>query len=85
MKRIAIVTGASSGMGQELIRQITGRNDIDEIWAIARRADKIIKYSLELAMDYQVEASKVVAMPLDLLNKEHRVSLKTALEKDKPD
>lgn len=85
MKRIAIVTGASSGMGQELIRQIACRNDIDEIWAIARRTDKIIKYSLELAMDYQVETSKVVAMPFDLLNKEHRVSLKTALEKDNPD
>lgn len=86
MKRIAIVTGASSGMGQELIRQIVSKYDeLDEVWAVARRTDKVVNLSIELAMDYQVEAGKVVAMPLDLLSKEHRASLKKALEKDKPE
>ena len=40
--KIAIVTGASSGMGKEMIIQIADRfGGIDEIWAIARREDRL--------------------------------------------
>ncbi len=35
---IAIVTGASSGMGREFARQLTAYTSVDEIWVIARRA-----------------------------------------------
>ena len=39
--KIAIVTGASSGMGREFIMQIADRfNGIGEIRAIARRKDR---------------------------------------------
>lgn len=43
MQRIAVVTGASSGLGRELVRQIdAGRaGDVDEIWAVARRAERL--------------------------------------------
>lgn len=43
MPSIAIVTGASSGLGREFVRQIDagGFGGIDEIWAIARRADRL--------------------------------------------
>lgn len=34
---IAIVTGASSGMGREFVLQLSKYVHIDEIWAIARR------------------------------------------------
>ena len=37
MKNIAIVTGASSGMGREFVRQLSQYVAVDEIWAIARR------------------------------------------------
>lgn len=38
--KIAIVTGASSGMGKEFVMQIADRfNGIGEIWAIARRQE----------------------------------------------
>ena len=38
---IAIVTGASSGMGREFVRQLSDWGRVDEIWAIARRADAL--------------------------------------------
>lgn len=41
-KRIAIVTGASSGMGREFVRQIDRHTKtLDEIWVIARRKDRL--------------------------------------------
>ena len=40
--KIAIVTGASSGLGTEFALEIEKqRKDIEEIWLIARRADKL--------------------------------------------
>ena len=43
MTRIAIVTGASSGLGREFIKLIDAgeAGDIDEIWAVARREDRL--------------------------------------------
>ena len=34
---IAIVTGASSGMGREFVLQLSEYVTVDEIWVIARR------------------------------------------------
>lgn len=46
---IAIVTGASSGMGREFVYQITKRfKSIDEIWVIARRLDKLEELSKDI-------------------------------------
>lgn len=42
MKRVAIITGASSGMGREFAVQISKKvKNIDEIWLIARRRDRL--------------------------------------------
>lgn len=43
MSRIAIVTGASSGLGREFVRLVDGGSagPVDEIWAVARRADRL--------------------------------------------
>ena len=41
MKRIAVITGASSGLGEEFTRQVCANYDYDEIWIIARREDKL--------------------------------------------
>ena len=38
---IAIVTGASSGMGREFVQQLSQYVMVDEIWAIARREDAL--------------------------------------------
>lgn len=39
--KIAVVTGASSGIGRELLLAIDKEYSYDEIWAIARRADRL--------------------------------------------
>ena len=35
--KIAIITGASSGLGREYARQIDRSGEVEEIWAVARR------------------------------------------------
>lgn len=41
MKNIAVITGASSGLGKEFVRIINQKKNIQEIWAIARNQDKL--------------------------------------------
>ena len=47
--KIGIVTGASSGMGREFVRQISKDfSSLDEIWVIARRIDRLNELQKEL-------------------------------------
>lgn len=39
--KIAVVTGASAGIGRELVYAIDKRERFDEIWVIARRAERL--------------------------------------------
>lgn len=42
--KIAVITGASSGLGTEYAKAVDKmRNNIDEIWLLARREDKLIE------------------------------------------
>lgn len=60
MKTIAIVTGASSGLGREFVRQIDADGPaVDEIWVIARRAGKLLELRRTVRTPVQV-------LPLDL-------------------
>ncbi len=46
---IAVITGASSGLGAEYARVVyNSRVDLDEIWVIARREDRLIELKNEL-------------------------------------
>ena len=58
-QRIAIITGASSGMGAEFARQIAALPEIDALWLIARREDRLT----ELANGLNKPAR---CLPLDL-------------------
>ena len=51
MKRIIIITGASSGMGAEFARQVYGQKSTEnhEMWLIAREADKLGEFAATLS------------------------------------
>ena len=40
MKKIAIITGATGGLGQEFVKQLL-KEELDEIWAVARNEKKL--------------------------------------------
>ena len=41
IKKIAVITGASSGMGRRFAETVTQWGSFDEVWCIARRADRL--------------------------------------------
>ena len=52
MKKIAIITGASSGMGKDFAIQMAQDYqylNIDEIWLIARRLDRLTETAEKIA------------------------------------
>lgn len=78
-KKIAIVTGASSGLGKEYVRQISIKEkEIEEIWIIARRADRLHELSTSISVPLK-------AIPLDLTKKESIIQLKDLLASENPD
>lgn len=53
--RIALITGASSGIGREFARQIPKLyKDLDEIWLVARRTDRLKELEAELNIPVQI-------------------------------
>ncbi len=55
--KIAVVTGASSGIGREFVRQIALRyGKMNEIWIIARRKDRLEALEKELSMKVRIFA-----------------------------
>ena len=74
---IAIVTGASSGMGREFVKQLSAWVQVDEIWAIARRADALEELKKETTIP-------VRPVSLDLLQEESFETLQAMLEAEKP-
>lgn len=76
--KIAIVTGASSGLGREFVRQISGSRELDEIWVIARRRERLE------ALRQQVGATLRV-LPLDLTERASFDRIREILAGEKPD
>ena len=74
---IAIVTGASSGMGKEFVLQLSNYVQVDEIWAVARR-----KENLE-ALQAQVSVP-VRPICLDLLKEKSFAEMEQLLAAQKP-
>lgn len=53
-KNIAVVTGASSGIGREFVRLFAQESGIDEIWGIARHKDKLEEVRAEIGDKFRI-------------------------------
>ena len=74
---IAIITGASSGMGYEYALQLEKNfKDIDEVWLVSRREERLIELSNKINIK-----SRILA--LDLLKDETFTTIKNLIENDK--
>lgn len=77
--KIAIVTGASSGMGREFVKQIGYLyHSLDEIWVIARRKNRLEQLQEESRIPLRIFEG-------DLLKPPVYSALKTALREAEPD
>ena len=77
--RIAVITGASSGMGMECAVQLADRYGryLDEIWLIARRKEKMEALKGQLPVSLRL-------FPTDITDRIQLERLKMALEEEKP-
>ena len=80
MKRIAIITGASSGIGEEFTRQVCAKYDYDEIWIIARREEKLRSLADELNKTKNFNSVRPVVM--DVAGKAGVEALKVFLQQE---
>lgn len=76
--RIAVVTGASAGIGREFVIAIDRKGCFDEIWVIARRADRLEELK-------SLCKTKVRAVVLDLSDLKALDDYRLLLEKEKPE
>ncbi|MBQ8199022.1 MAG: SDR family NAD(P)-dependent oxidoreductase [Lachnospiraceae bacterium] len=77
--KIAVITGASSGMGEEFARQIDKKClGLDEIWLIARRKDRLEQLAEELTCAVKIFSA-------DLSAEESYELFKNALNEYRPE
>ena len=74
---IAVITGASSGMGMEFARRICDTEKIDEVWLIARREDKLKQLATQLDIPAKI-------LPYDLTDTRCLTAYKELLATEKP-
>ena len=75
--KCCIVTGASSGMGREFVLQLDAAAVYDEIWVIARRADRLEELQAEVK-------AKVRPIAADLSSPEGLEELQAVLRQENP-
>lgn len=76
--KIAVITGASSGMGKVFVKRISETESLDEIWVLARSADKLNELQKEVKTKLKVIAA-------DLTKEQSLQEYKSLLEAEKPD
>ena len=74
---VAIITGASGGIGSEFARQINQLGVIDEFWFVARNESRMQALADELGVTAKIISADLTTM--DGINK-----VRTALEEEKP-
>ena len=75
--KVAVITGASSGMGREFVLQLDKSEQFDEIWVIARRKERLESLVPEVG-------AKLRAISLDLTKGESIEEYRKMLEEEKP-
>ena len=76
MKRIAVVTGASSGMGREFVMRLnTFCPDLNEIWVLARRRERLEQLAVQCPVPVRIFAG-------DLTKKKFRRVLENTLREE---
>ena len=78
MKKIAVITGASSGMGRRFAETLQEFGTYDEIWAIARRADRLEELKNHTAFP-------VRAIELDLYDAASYETYAALLQEEQPE
>lgn len=82
-KNIAIITGASSGMGKEFVKQLPNHMlHLDELWLIARTTEKLEDLRQEI-LEENMECV-LALLSLDLCKKEDLLTFRTRLEESNP-
>lgn len=82
MKKVAIVTGASSGLGREFAIQIAEKyKTVEEIWLIARRKDRLLETKAEIN---RVSDKLVRILALDLTKEDDINFYRSILERQNP-
>lgn len=76
--KIAVVTGASSGMGREFAIRLAKTEGLDELWVIARRLDRLEALQNDVPI-------KVRPIALDLTEEASVEAYRALLEQEKPD
>jgi len=81
MKTIAIITGASSGMGREFALTALDQFSVDELWLIARRKDRLEEVAKQLAPVHP--KCQIICLDLDLSLSESLEIIDQRLNKEK--
>ncbi len=77
--KIAIITGASSGLGREYALQLAANfPEVEAVWLVARRKALLDELGVELSLP-------AVSVPLDLTSEADIALLSRKLEEEKPD
>ena len=76
--KIAVITGASSGMGREFVYALDRDEEFDELWVIARREQRL----LELKEKCRAKIRPIV---LDLQQRESFALYRQLLEQERPE
>lgn len=75
--KIAIITGASSGIGESFLK-IVAKEDYDQVWIIARRKDRLEALASQFGND------KIIPVVADLLDKDSVKIIEDKLAAENP-
>ncbi|MCR5189010.1 MAG: SDR family NAD(P)-dependent oxidoreductase [Treponema sp.] len=80
MKRIAVITGASSGLGKAFTQQVSQNYNFDEIWILARREDKLRELAEQINAKGNFKTVRPVVM--DVSGRQGAEAFKAYLEEE---